>query len=520
VNRSRLSSLAAAVAIVVPPVVAGTAQSAAAATTGSLAVTTLDREGTAGRQWIDVLDLATGQTSAWWQSGGEPLELPPGRYAVSATVWEGNGGGTLAGQIVGVTAGATSSVTFDARQGRPLRIGLDSAPDADYTQRLSARLCLGGVTSDFRTEVEEENGPLYVLPSADPQVRIGYATDWTAPDRTDLFAASGTVAADGEPVTIPRSSLGAVDIAVMRGPDSLNASTRPVRATLQGTGCEQGLQPAAAVVPLASRRVFHVNAGTWRFASGQWSGTRAVRAGDTSVMDFGHAVWGPVRYLPWLSGGSLGFFTSGMIADPSRDGVEPYIDAGATLYRDGRTVARQAHLGNYTSTSTRTFRAPVTTPAAYTLKVHAVRYRTGVTFPAGMMSRATDVSFSFHAGPASRAVAPGLLTRFLPSGRDLYNRASSDGPTTLTLALDRTATQPGVPLWPSTARKVEVFASVDGGQEWQPLAVTHRGTSWSAALPVQVPGSSISLSSRVTDTAGNTTVTTVYRALTATWIEL
>jgi hypothetical protein len=65
-----------------------------------------------------------------------------------------------------------------------------------------------------------------------------------------------------------------------------------------------------------------------------------------------------------------------------------------------------------------------------------------------------------------------------------------------------------------------VFASVDGGQEWQPLAVTHRGTSWSAALPVQVPGSSISLSSRVTDTAGNTTVTTVYRALTATWIEL
>lgn len=512
-TRFRLGNLLVAAAVVVPAVITGTVQRSAAADSGSLVVTALNREGAPAPGDFDVLDLATHKPLPWWWSGGEPLALKPGRYAVSGVLSEYAGGFTLAGQIITVTAGATTSVTFDARLGQPLQIGLDTPVSGDYQQSLVTRMCLDGVTTDYRTEQRTSGDRLYVLPSTDPRIRVGYAADWTSPTQRDAFTLAGSTPADGRPVTVARSSLGAVDIAVMRGPDSL-VVPEAVRGSLQGEGCQQGLPPQAPELPLPFERVYHLNAGTWEFAAGRWSAIRTVAAGSASGLDFGHAVWGPVRYLPWLQHGRLGYFTSGMVADPSVDGVEQYVNVNATLYRNDRVVAYQPHLGNYAATSIRTFWGPVSTSATYTLKVHGTRHALGVQYPQGMMSSATDVSFRFHAGPASRAVAPGLLTRFLPSGLDLYNRASYTAPATIALRLDRTATQPGIPLWPSTASKVEVFGSIDGGQVWSPLAVSHHGTAWSARLPVQVRGSSVSLSSRVTDTAGNTTVTTVYRALT------
>ncbi|MEC3992138.1 hypothetical protein VSR01_00685 [Actinacidiphila sp. DG2A-62] len=244
-----------------------------------------------------------------------------------------------------------------------------------------------------------------------------------------------------------------------------------------------------------------------------WSTTATVTAGGTTALEFGRAAWGPVRYLPWVQGGTIGFDTSGMIADPLLSGRDGTIDASATLYRDGKAVASRSGLGTSPSVpGPTTFTAPVTTSAAYTLKVHASRFVDGVQQPAGMMSTATDAAFSFHAGPASNAVAPAFLTRFVPAGLDRFNRAPSGRATTIPLVLDRTSTRAGVPLWPATVKTVEVFASPDGGRTWQPLHVTRTAAGWTADLSAQKAATEISLSARVTDTGGNRTVSTVYRA--------
>jgi hypothetical protein len=502
--------------VAAPALVAVTAGQAAAVE-GSLTVTALNRQGTAAHQWMGVtaLDVA-GATPRELQTG-YPTVLPAGRYAVVVTVEEPDTTTmTLAAQVVTVADDATTEVTVDARQGRALSVGLDAAPGADYRQAVAARVCVTGAAKALEGVAGGAGtAPVYVVPNADPLVRLGYTATWVSPTKKDAYAATGTTALTGDPITVARAGTGTVSVRAMRGPSSLNTSTARVYAVPKATGCAAGLQTQVPFLALPYARDYHVTPGVWDFGYDTWHGTADVSAGSSDSLDFGRAVWGPARYLPWVSKGELGFYTSGMVADPLRTGADITINATATLLRDGKTVVTRTGLGNSQSAKgPKTFWAPVTASGAYTLKVHGYRHATGVPQPAGMMSTATDAAFSFHAGPASNAVPPAFLTRFLPDGLDLYNRVPAGRAATVPLVMDRAGTQAGVPMWPAAVKKVEVFGSTDGGRSWHPLTVTGSGGSWTVKLPAQRAGASLSLSSRVTDTGGNRTVTTVYRAFT------
>ncbi len=512
----RAGALAAAVAVAAPALVAVTAGQAAAAS-GSLTVTALNRQGTAAHQWMDVTALDVPGAAPHELQTGYPTVLPAGRYAVVVSVWEpGNTAQTLAAQVVTVADDATTEVTVDARQGAALSVGLDSAPGADYRQGVAARVCVTGAADGLQGVAGgTETRPVYVVPNTDPLVRLGYSAAWVSPTKKDAYAATGTTALTGDPITVARAGTGTVSVRAMRGPSSLNTSTSRVDAVPQTAGCAAGLQTQGPFITLPYTRDYHVTPGAWRFDHDTWHGAVNVTAGSSSAIDFGRAVWGPARYLPWVRNGELGFFTSGMVADPQRTGADITINATATLLRDGRAVVTRTGLGNSQSAKgPKTFWAPITASGAYTLKVHGYRHATGVPQPAGMMSTATDAAFSFHAGPTSNAVPPAFLTRFLPGGLDLYNRVPAGRASTVPLLMDRTSTQAGVPMWPAAVKKVEVFGSTDGGRSWHALTVTGSGGSWAVRLPAQRSGASLSLSSRVTDTGGNQTVSTVYRAFT------
>ncbi|MEE4545327.1 hypothetical protein V2S66_25595 [Streptomyces sp. V4-01] len=521
IRTGRAGAIAAAVAVAVPAVIAGTAGTAAA-DAGSLTVTTLNREGAKVTSWMTVTSLTphAGDGVHEYQSGW-PVTLAPGQYAVVTRIDDNglnaqDGPSTLAAQIVTVADSAPTALTLDARQGKPLRVALDTPPGASYVQSIAARMCVAGVNDDFETTTgTRPTGGVYVIPTDDPQTRLGYHATWSSATQKEVWDVSGAIAPTGDPITVPRASLGTVDVKASTGPSSLNTQTAPLESDTQGTGCDQKLGTPNSFTKLPFEKVLHVSPGSWKFTLDTWHYDTTVAAGATTALDFGRAVWGPTRYLPFVQKGELGFFTSGLVADPKAAGADITINATATLYRDGKAVVTRTGLGNSPSAKgPSTFWAPISTSAAYTLKVHGYRHAAGVPQPAGMMSTGTDVAFSFHAGPTSDAVPPAFLTRFLPNGLDPYNHLPAGHAASIPLTLDRTSTQAGVPMWPSTAKKVEVFGSTDGGRSWHALTVSHTGGGWTAALPAQHAGAELSLSARVTDVGGNQTVTSVYRAFT------
>ncbi|MEE4543164.1 hypothetical protein V2S66_14445 [Streptomyces sp. V4-01] len=515
-----MGALAAALAVVVPAVIAGTAGPAAAAT-GSLDVTMLDRQGQPFDVQVAAVPLDAPGAAAREVMSGSPAALPAGRYALLTRSFDGDPVHvTLGGRVVTVTDGATTAVTVDARQGRELKVDTDTGVSGgNHVQAIAGRVCVDGRNTDDFAMSNAGQGMVFVIPNDDPHVALGYLSNWTpgGDSAGDAYAAAGTVPLTGDPVTVPVASTGTVTATVLYGPSTQEASVVRLLPRPQGSGCEQNLYapPEPGYVPF--ERVTRTTPGAWEFSDDStgdyWRATTTVTSGGSTTLEFGRAVWGPVRYLPWVQKGRLGFDTSGMVADPIVPGGDNTINATATLYRDGKQVATGTGLG--TSPSVKgpaTFTAPVTASAAYTLKVHAFRHVDGESLPTGMMSTATDAAFSFHAGPTSNAVPPAFLTRFLPAGLDLYNRTMTGRATAIPLTLDRTATRAGVPLWPSTVQQVEVFASTDGGRSWHPLTVTRTAAGWATSLPAQKADTEISLSARVTDTGGNQTVSTVYRA--------
>ncbi len=504
---------AAALAFAVPAVLAGSALPAAASTDGTLVVTATDRQGEPLTvRTVSVTDEATQRQTV--VATGDQVALAPGRYEVAVNIQEENGTDTLAGRVVTVTAGATAAVDFDARQGRAVAVQVDRPFEVGYPQRLTARICSDGHPAHIGAA--NDPGNLYVIPDPGGSTELGYLSTWTGVEDGSVWKAAGTGPLDDHPGgTVARASFGSVPVQVRRGPALDRYSALDV--VPDDAGCDRWASTGGRFTTEPYASAYHLTPGVWNWTFGagttNFLADQTVVPGDNPGRLYNRAVWGPVRYLPWVQQGKLGFFTSGLFADPVLDGLETSINASATLYRGSTAVASESGLGNWGQGTVRTFWGPVSRSAWYTLKVHAIRHVPGVETDPNRLSSAVDVSFRFHAGPTSKAVAPGFLTRFEPAGLDLYNRTPAAG-TSIALTLDRTGTQPGVPRWPSTAKKVEVFASADGGRSWQRLTVTHSGGAWTAHLPAQRPGASLSLSSRVTDTGGNQTVSTVYRAFT------
>ncbi len=185
------------------------------------------------------------------------------------------------------------------------------------------------------------------------------------------------------------------------------------------------------------------------------------------------------------------------------------IKSSTTLTRGGKTLKKQTRTS--TSAYDSTFQYRMSSACWYGLTVQAKREHPTIAVPAGMLSYRTTARFRFHADPKKQQVAPVYLTRFAPTGLELQNAAKPGSTTNVNLTLDRKK-QGDVKL--GTAPKVKTmtaWASYDNGNTWKKTTLKKSGSKWIAT--VKNPSSGyVTLRAKVTDTKGNSSDITIYRA--------
>lgn len=500
---------------VLTPLILMSAPAASATTSGSLTLTTLDRNGKAVTSSAQAVNVRTG--SVYNLTSGKAHSLPKGSYDVIVVVnTDGNDSGTLGAKAV--TVSGTTKVTVDARQGDPVKASLSPSAGSGYSQTLTTDLCVpNSAAPGFLTSGTP--GSLYVIPSSVSGVELAYSSTWV-PDEEGTGGGAGYLASarhtkglpSGVSTTFHQSSLATVSLSARGGPE-----TGAVSLQLNGDGgdeCGWGTQVLSSDGTLPYTFTAHVPAGPTSITQiGQdvtYDLDHTYSAGKSYSLTLNHAAWGPGGQLPytWGAGHRLYMNTAMMFSDSAL----PYAVGEKTAYKlteSGRTIESKT----VTGFGQATVNPVIKTAGWYTLTASATRDPDpGRHLPSTALSTASTLSLHFYANPKTSDQARGYLTRFSPAGLNSDNQAKPGATTTVTLGMQRgKPNDDEVHQLTDTAEKVQAWASTDGGKTWRSVKVTHSGSTWTAAVPDPASGT-VSLRSEVTDSHSDTSTTTVVNA--------
>ncbi|WP_416962699.1 hypothetical protein [Streptomyces sp. Agncl-13] len=520
-RRTPLASLAfVGVAALAGPLLVPAASAQAAS--GSLTVTTLGRHGAKVATTVTVVNASSGETRT--VKSGKRLSLPAGRYLAMTDIYEsatdGLGTDTIGAQVV--TVSGAKSLTLDARKGKTVKVSLDTPADVTEPARISAQVCAAGtgMPSAFSAGGWNYAGSLYAIPNSSKLLQFGYLAQWSGNDSyVAVKNTTGIPAAPGG--AFKRSKLATMRFSVRGGTQMANQHDVALQATPKTDNCTTDLMAQVRDDNAPYTATAHVTPGSWQsrddiFANdgdhigGGFPAVRTLAAGQSFTQSFGRAVWSPLHYLPHVRQKSVEFIPDALIGDPDvgTSGTDPTKET-VVLYKGSTTVKKQT-LTNW-GDGDADFTARIHSAGTYRLTVDAHRYRPGITFPSGMLSSRVTLDWRFKADPAKSVVAPVFMTRFLPAGLDSRNRAKANSTTSVTVGAGRGSQGPDVKFTKSTVKSLKVWASSDGGKTWKAASVTRSGTSWKASVHNPASGA-VALRSQVTDSAGGTSVETVYRA--------
>jgi hypothetical protein len=494
----------------------------AQAASGSLTVTTLGRHGAKVATTVTVVSATSGETYS--VKSGKKLSLPSGRYLAMTDIYEsatdGLGTDTIGAQVV--TVSGAKSVTLDARKGKAVKVSLDTPADVTGPARISAQVCAANMDmpSAYSAGGWNDAGSLYAIPNSSKLLQFGYMAQWSG---TDSYVAvkntTGIPAAPGG--SFKRSGLATLRFSVRSGTQMGSDNYTMLRAAPKADDCTTDLKADVLNEDAPYSATFHVTPGSWQPSddvvasngenvSGGYPAVRTLKSKQSFTQSFGRAAWSPLHYLPMVAEKSVGFIPDALIGDPDvgTSGADPTKETVA-LYKGGTTVKKQT-LTNW-GNGEADFSARIHSAGSYRLTVDAHRYRPGITFPSGMLSSRVTLDWRFKADPNKSVVAPVFMTRFLPAGLDSRNRAKANSITAVTVSAGRGSQGPDVEFTKSTVKSLKVWASSDGGTTWKAVSVTRSGSSWKASVHNPASGA-VALRSQVTDSAGGTSVETVYRA--------
>ncbi|MFD7880266.1 hypothetical protein ACFV5G_40425 [Streptomyces sp. NPDC059766] len=507
------------VAALVPPIASAAPAQAAS---GSLAVTALGRHGSKVSTTVTVVAVPSGRR--YTVRSGKRISLPTGRYVAMTDIYESApdslGTDTLGAQVVQVSG--STSVTLDARKGKAVRVSLDTPADVTGPARLDAQVCAAvtDMPSAYGVSGWNEAGHLYVIPNSSKLLKFGYLANWSGND--SYVVAKNTTGIPTAPGgSFKRSNLATMRFSVRSGTQIATQHDIALQPHPKVDDCTTDLMAEVRNDNAPYVATAHVTPGTWQprddiFASngedvgGGFAKLRTLAAGQSVTQPFGRAVWGPTYFLPTVWQKSVDFVADALIGDPDigTGGADPTKET--VVLSKGSTVVKKQTLSNWGS-SEDVFSARIRTAGWYRLTVDARRYRPGIAFPAGMLSPRTTLDWYFKADPAKSAVAPVFLTRFLPTGLNTRNQAAPNTTTTVDVSALRGSQSSDVKFTKVTAKSVRVWSSADGGRTWKAAAVRHSGTGWQASVHNPASGA-VALRSEVTDSAGDRSVETVYRA--------
>ncbi|GIJ80026.1 hypothetical protein SAMN05443287_11727 [Micromonospora phaseoli] len=518
-----LFSRAVATALV-PAVVVGLAAPAVAAS-NTLTITTLDRAGKKVAVTTTVVNLATNSSRS--VKSNKATKLPKGTYAVLASISTGSVT-TLGARTVKVSG--ASKTTVDARKGKKVRLGLSPAPTGDaVSAQITAQICTRSDSASYEVEASAwGSGSLHVIPNSSKKLAFAAMGQWSdGSGLTDSYAVMHTSIGvpSGVSRTFKRSSLATVNVAGRQGPSAtVDGSHLAVQPT--GRVCGDHMYAGLFGADRPYRTKVHLSPGKWDIRASSYAAAkdgstvvvggymvpRTVVAGKSYTLNFFRSAWGPSTRLPMVLNGRISYSLNDMFADPGfpRDSVEGGDKATATLTFGGKTVKTKKDKGWEPYFTTLEYK--VKKAGWYKLTNNASRYYPEITFPAGMLSPKTSVTYRFRAKPNTSVTAPVYAITMLPTGLSLYNRAKPGSTTNVQLKLSRSKFSPDAKLGTNPKVKtVTAKASYDGGKTWRSVKVKKISGKWTAQVGNPQSGA-VSLRARVTDATGGYTDVTIIRA--------
>lgn len=433
---------------------------------------------------------------------GQAVHVATGKYWVGASVpTQVNGiviSQTLVMRLVSISSSETIALRARGRTLVGLHLTVPATQNPEYVEA-----CIGGT---FVSGAAAPAGALYAVPVQAKDFRFSYATTWQG--TTASYELAG-VSEGGIPDTVNHQA----DPATMaRVRFQLRASEVPGGfGDLTMTPASNCIIPplsAADSLPAPGTLTEYVSPGRWTpemvtTRAAFWRSTLDFAAGRSYTDTFGGAVWGPGNEFPYVNGHDIYYSPISAFVDPAQaSGGECCDTSDITLSLGGRVIKHVV----MTSQGFGQFSARMPSAGWYTLAIRARRTAPGLTIPASMLSRSEAVRWHFHAAPdAAGATPPVTITRYVARGLNADNQAPAAGTTKLALRVVA-APNSGFRL-----KTLTVQASSDGGKTWHAVTVVRQGGHWLATVHDPSAGY-VALRSTVTDTAGNSTVQTIYQA--------
>jgi hypothetical protein len=446
-------------------------------------------------------------------SSGPTYQVTPGTYFIGASVPTVAGGNPASDTIVIRRVNVTASQTFtlDARGGKLVSVWLDG-------KNLGSPGEAGGcIRGGYGVIYPSSGAPqLYVKPVSVANVGFEWTVSVPGPRTSTRDLAGGSKAGlPANPVyRLSSSQLVPTVIQAKAGPVPDTAATWATSVTASD-GC--ALPGGRGSVVLPARVTDYRTPGSWHtevdtdrgpytyVCSRTWANQKYL-AGHRYAVTFGNAAHGPSRAVPVVAGTVLSFDPSPgfQFSDPQQQGYEYCNTVIVTLSRAGQVVKSRSYTG---------YAGPVTDFAAsvrtgwYVLSVNAKQSESHQPMPGSLLSPRTSLRWRFRIGQGAIPVA---VMSFLALGLNMANMAAPGSVTTIKAwATQNQYTFP--PGARSAATKFSVQVSFDTGKTWHAAKVVRHRGYWT--IPVRNPRSGyVSIRSTTVNTAGDSSVQTIYRA--------
>ncbi|HYQ68888.1 S8 family serine peptidase [Actinophytocola sp.] len=442
------------------------------------------------------LDNWTHEILHWADDNGTvTLELPPGRYALDAEVFDESGTFYYLPRP-NITLTADTTITVDARAAKPVRV---SPPVAATLGRAEVGYHVMGPVTGIESGVSVGDlGKVFTAQSGPPAPAgtfVSYLnTGWTAGDAYYGLAWSWEDALPtGITKTVRRADLATVRQRIAGGGE-VELSPDPLSRYVNSPGLVHEAGGPAYVTTRGVRWTTTVNQPDTTLISPP----RTYRAGGSYDEPMNHAVFGPAlprSENPWVSryhpsaGGDLIIVSVPLFGDSAGNaGLSTTDTASTRLYRGDELVGEAEYIGG-----------------AYPVPAEEDGYRLAVSATRSTADVSTEVSAEWtfrSAGTGDRVTPVGIsAVRFTPR-LDEKNTAPAGRAFTIPVSLQRADGTTERPC------DLSVAVSYDEGRTWQPAEVAN-GT-----VRVRHPAhaTSVSLRAFARDQDGNTVRQTIIRA--------
>ena len=500
---------------------AAAATKTATARTVWIKVVGVQRNGHVVRAQPATLEAANGQS---YQVDGQSIRIPSGSYLIGGAVVTGSASETLVVRQVRIRRSET--IRLSAVGGRLVRISLTGVTGQPGDEQVNA--CLGTQTA-AETEVSAGGAAgmaVYAVPFRSHDVGFSYLASWTSGQAG--YAITGS-SADGVPSHLAyQQRLGRLARLTVNVRSGANPGTSNYWEIGPGRYfqnlCSPGVVSGQATAPF--RVIQYVTPGVWTSesdteyvtASGTTDFTgftylaRRLAARRDYTQNFGAAVAGPAPIQPDIDGNLFRFNASDLFDIPGFQGDDVCCARTTATLRRGSHKLSTVHLNEWRGRIY--LQRTVTRAGWYNFDISASRWNPHGPEPAYVLSPKATIHWHFYIRPVppagNTANFPITVTTYEPRGLSMSNQAQPAATTTVPFQIvrngrygDRTRQYP--------FRTVRVLASFNDGKSWQQVKVSRHGRNWLAVVHDPASGY-VALRSIVTDSHGDSTTETIYRA--------